>query len=147
MKSAARETETLVFVFGTLKAGFPNAASNRGQRLPGYFRTRETWPLYLVGERHSPWLVLSPGAGMAVRGQVYAVDAQSLAQMDRLERIGLEDGYRRVEIRVVAEADDREFDVHVYGKLPVQLQAADVRIGPLDEYRPEHAALYRPRGS
>ena len=138
--------ETLVFVFGTLKAGFPNAASNRGRRLPGHFRTLENWPLYLVGERHSPWLVLSPGDGMAVRGQVYAVDAQSLAVMDRLERIGLDDGYRRVEIRVAAEIDEREYDVFVYGKLPAQLQAADLRLGPFDEYRPEHAALYRPRG-
>ena len=84
---------------------------------------------------------------MAVRGQLFAVDAQSLAQMDRLERIGLKDGYRRVEIRVVGEVDRREYDVFVYGKLPQQLSAADVRQGPFDEYRPEHAALYRPRGS
>ena len=139
--------ESLVFVFGTLKSGFPNAASNRGRRLPGHFRTLESWPLYLVGERQSPWLVLSRGEGMRVRGQVYAVDAGSLARMDRLERIGLEDGYRRVEIRVLAETNGREYDVFVYGKLPEQLMSAEVREGPLDEYRPEHAALYRPRGS
>ena len=147
MKSVSPATESLVFVFGTLKTGFPNAASNRGRRLPGHFRTFESWPLYLVGERHSPWLVLSRGIGMPVRGQVYALDAESLALMDRLERIGLEDGYRRVEIRVIAEANGREYDVFVYGKLPSQLRLAEVREGPFDEYRPEHAALYRPRGS
>ena len=52
---------TLVFVFGTLKQGFPNAATNRGARWPGNFRTEAAFPLYLVGERHVPWLLNAPG--------------------------------------------------------------------------------------
>ena len=146
MSSAALSDEALVFVFGTLKAGFPNAGSNRGRRLPGHYRTREHWPLYLVGRRYSPWLVFSPGEGLAVRGQLFTVDTEALAVMDRLERVQFADGYRRVEIGVVAEVDGREFEAFVYAKLPAQLGPAEVRCGPIDEYTQEHAALYRPRG-
>ena len=48
--------EHLVFVFGTLKEGFPNFATNRGARVAGSFRTRAAYPLYLVGDRHVPWI-------------------------------------------------------------------------------------------
>ncbi|MDJ0778722.1 MAG: gamma-glutamylcyclotransferase family protein [Gammaproteobacteria bacterium] len=145
MSQATPEKESLVFVFGTLKSGFPNAASNQGRRLPGDFRTSENWRLYLVGERHSPWLVSSPGEGLPVRGQLFAVDAAALAVMDRLERVQLADGYRRIEIRVVAETDAREYDAFAYARSPIQLAAASVRSGPFEEYTLEHAALYRPR--
>ncbi len=47
----------LVFVFGTLKAGFPNSGTNTGRREPGEFSTALAFPFYLVGERHSPWLL------------------------------------------------------------------------------------------
>src|SRR4051812_338878 len=73
----------LVFVFGTLKEGFPNFATNRGQRVPGRFTTRAKYPLYLVGERHTPWLMDHPGVGMRVAGQVFRVDDATLAAMDR----------------------------------------------------------------
>ena len=145
MTSDIPEPTALLFVFGTLKDGFPNAASNRGRRLPGHFYTRDALPLYLVGPRHSPWLVLAPGEGQSVRGQLFEVDAEALAHMDRLERVQCADGYRRVEIRVVAEDHASEYTSFVYGKPAAQLQQADVRSGPLAEYTTEHAALYRPR--
>lgn len=47
----------LVFVFGTLKEGFPNFATNKGVRRGGDFVTASRYPLYLVGERCSPWLI------------------------------------------------------------------------------------------
>ena len=34
----------LVFVFGTLKEGFPNFATNRGVRVPGAFTTKYRYP-------------------------------------------------------------------------------------------------------
>jgi hypothetical protein len=45
--------EHLVFIFGTLKEGFPNFGINRGTRVPGEFKTCAAYSLYLVGERHS----------------------------------------------------------------------------------------------
>jgi gamma-glutamylaminecyclotransferase len=134
-----------VFVFGTLKQGFPNFHVNRGRRIAGEFVTVDAYPLYLVGERRSPWMLDEPGAGSRVRGQVFEVDAAALAQMDVLERVGEPDGYRRVRIGVAGPAA-AALDVFVYLKNPAEFPPmAEGAIGPLAEYTLEHAALYRPR--
>ena len=133
-----------VFVFGTLKEGFPNFATNKGTRLLGDFVTRERYPLYLVGERHSPWLIDLPGEGEQVVGQVFEVDEDTLRAMDRLERVDEPDGYRRVRIRVRAPAG-QDLKVFVYFKQARDFDPADARMGPLGEYKPEHAALSRRR--
>ncbi|MEJ8810381.1 gamma-glutamylcyclotransferase family protein [Variovorax ureilyticus] len=136
-----------VFVFGTLKEGFPNAAINKGTRVPGDFMTVERYPLYLVGERYSPWLVDAPGEGERIVGQVFEVDEATLAAMDKLERITERDGYRRVMLEVEAPRDVRPETiwVHAYIKPREQFAVADARLGPLKEYTHEHAALYRSR--
>jgi gamma-glutamylaminecyclotransferase len=50
----------LLFVYGTLKEGFPNHHLNVGRRLPGEFRTRKPFQLFVVqlpNEERAPWLV------------------------------------------------------------------------------------------
>ncbi len=138
----------LVFVYGTLKENFPNFASNKGIRLPGTSRTQERYPLYLAGERFSPWLVNSPGQGERVTGQVFAVEPATLAVMDALERITEPDGYRRVTLTLEStEAQDTQpFQALAYLKQAAHCTPAMVREGPLSEYTLEHAALYQPRG-
>jgi gamma-glutamylaminecyclotransferase len=137
----------LVFVFGTLKEGFPNFATNNGARLPGSFLTKQRFPFYLIGERHSPWLIDQPGEGERIVGQVFEVDRGTLDAMDRLERIGEPDGYRRIVVEVEAcdVAAPEAIAAFAYLKPARQLVAADIRHGPLREYTLEHAALYRPR--
>ena len=134
-----------VFVFGTLKEGFPNFAVNRGTRLPGRFVTHDRFPLYLVGERHVPWLFDQRGEGERVAGEVYEVDDATLAAMDRLERVREADGYRRAAILV--EVPGATFDAFAYLKPMAQFDRAEVRAGPLSEYTLEHARLYRPRAA
>ena len=137
----------LVFVFGTLKEGFPNFATNRGTRVPGVFITKERYPLYLVGERHSPWLIDSPGNGEQISGQVFEVDQATLDAMDKLERISEPDGYRRVVLAVESGdvINSLSLDANAYLKQAQDLVASEIRLGPLSEYTLEHAALYRPR--
>jgi gamma-glutamylaminecyclotransferase len=136
----------LVFVFGTLKQGFPNFGTNAGQRLPGEFVTVQPHPLYLVGDRHSPWLLAAPGQGLPVHGQVFSVDEDTLARMDLLERIGEPDGYRRVMLPVRdTQPPGTAIEVWAYLKDPGHLQPQDIRLGPLADYTLAHAALYRPR--
>jgi gamma-glutamylaminecyclotransferase len=136
-----------VFLFGTLKQGFPNSGRNKGARIPGEFLTKNRYPLYLVGERHSPWLMLSKGEGFQVRGQVFMVDEAGLGEMDRLERIHQADGYRRVRIPVFSESKNEEMLVFVYGKPPQQLKGTLVQLGPIAEYELEHSSLYQKRTS
>jgi gamma-glutamylaminecyclotransferase len=137
----------LVFVFGTLKEGFPNFGTNKGVRKPGTFITKERYPFYLVGERHSPWLINAPGQGERILGQVFEVDEASLDAMDKLERITEPDGYRRVVIDVepVGEANTKILSVFAHLKQAQHFVPEEVRFGPFPEYTHEHAVLYRPR--
>jgi gamma-glutamylaminecyclotransferase len=137
----------LVFVFGTLKEGFPNFATNRGTRVAGSFKTCAAYPLYLVGVRHSPWLVNSPGTGLRVSGQVFRVDDETLAAMDRLERVSETDGYRRQVLELEGEDSPQLVSAYAYLKQPEHLVHSEIRAGPLQEYKYEHAALYRPRAA
>jgi gamma-glutamylaminecyclotransferase len=140
-----RPGHTLVFVFGTLKDGFPNFAINRGRRVGTVFRTLERRPLLLMGVRHVPWLIDSPGLGERVAGELYEVDAAALAAMDELEGVGRPDGYHRKALRVQAAGDDTAVSAQVYMKHAEQVVEADVQLGPLAEYTLEHATLYRRR--
>jgi gamma-glutamylaminecyclotransferase len=134
-----------IFLFGTLKEGFPNSSANKGSRVAGEFITKNRYPLYLVGERYSPWLVLSEGEGLQVRGQVFTVDEATLGDMDRLERIHKTDGYRRVQVQVFSKSTDEEMQVFMYVKPPQQLEGMLVQLGPIAEYELEHASLYQKR--
>ncbi|MBF9000351.1 gamma-glutamylcyclotransferase family protein [Vibrio nitrifigilis] len=134
-----------VFVFGTLKEGFPNYKTNKGLRYPGEFKTQYRYPFYLVGERHSPWLILNKGHGYQVSGQVFMVDDAALAEMDSLERIHEVDGYRRIEINVIEQNTGEEVNVYAYGKPLDQLYGADIQCEVAGEYTLSHAHLYRSR--
>lgn len=136
----------LIFVYGTLKKGFPNHDRYMRQaRLIGTYRTRDRYRLVLSGERHSPCMMAGAGLGRKVIGELYAVDQAGLEQMDRLERIDLPDGYRRHCITVdrVAGPTPDSRDVFVYLKTPDLVN--DLRSGTLETYTPEAARLYRKR--
>jgi len=141
---------SLVFVFGTLKEGFPNFHVNRGRRVPGDFVTVNAYPFYLVGERRSPWLLDQPREGNNVIGQVFEVDEAALGEMDVLERVDRSGGYlrRTIEVQALGQpGPTTRLSVFAYLKDPVEFREASTdAIGPLHEYTPEHAALYRSRG-
>jgi len=143
--AAPEEPRTLVFVFGTLKAGFPNFAVNQGRRVGGVYRTVQPHPLVLMGDRHVPWMIDAPGSGQCVAGELYEVDAAALAAMDELEGVGRADGYHRKALQVQGD-DAAVVTAQVYMKHAEQVTHGDVRVGPLAEYTREHAALYRKRG-
>jgi gamma-glutamylaminecyclotransferase len=129
----------LLFVYGSLKEGFPNAHVNTGRRQPGSFRTRERLPFYLVGAGRLPCLVLQPGQGLQVLGQLFQVKAADLAAMDRVERVDDPQGYRRVRIGVEHVDDGSVFDAFAYVQPAARLDPAQTMIGPLAEYTPDHA--------
>ena len=134
-----------IFVFGTLKEGFPNFHINKGIRIKGRFHTNTPYPLYLVGERYAPWLIQKENEGHQVGGEVFLVDKDGMNRMDLLERIHEPDGYRKTQIIVVSELTQEEMRVDAYLKPPEQLNKGIIRLGPLREYTLSHAMLYRPR--
>lgn len=136
---------SLVFVYGTLKEGFPNFALNPGRRLPGAFRTLLPFPFYVVQlpvEDRAPWLVNRPGEGVRVCGQVFEVDDATLLAMDRFEEVGLPTGYVRVALDVEDETG-RALRAHAYMKPPQQLSHCLRIEGPFAEYTTELAEGYR----
>jgi gamma-glutamylaminecyclotransferase len=140
--------DQLVFVFGTLKHGFPNFGFNTGERVAGDFVTQERFPLYLIGERHVPWMIDTSGSGHEVVGQVFRVNALALAAMDALERVTEPDGYRRILIGIRRrDAVSQIRQAFAYMKPAEQLDPMQVQVGPIAEYTLEHAALYRNRPS
>jgi gamma-glutamylaminecyclotransferase len=134
-----------IFVYGTLREGYPNHHHNVGVRQTGTFRTVEKFPLVLNGQRNSPCLIYSPGEGYPVRGEVYRVNDEGLALMDKLERIEAPDGYQRRQISVTSETQLPLGEVTVYAYLKKADSVSDIRQGPLQEYTLEHASAYRSR--
>lgn len=139
--------DTLLFVYGTLKEGFPNFGRNPGVRVPGKFRTRLALPLYVVSlpqEERAPWLIHLPGQGYRVSGQVYRVDSVVLQKMDAFEEVGLPSGYVRVEIELVSSVDETTtLRADAYLKENHQLAGCLSREGPYEEYTPALAVGYR----
>lgn len=136
-----------VFVFGTLKEDFPNFKVNKGKRIRGDFRTLDAYPLYLVGERYVPWLVLDAGNGYRVRGEVYEVSDEALSEMDELEQVDETDGYTRMILAVRCDDAQHTFNAHVYVKTVDQLSGAQLRQQLEDEYTREHAVFFERRSS
>jgi len=140
---------SLLFVYGSLKQGFPNEHINAGRRVTGQYRTRDLYPMYLLGLGEVPCIVATQGTGHQVIGELYEVSVDDIARMDRLERIGEPQGYERVEAAI--ERFDlqpiEELQALVYVKSEQAIPASTQRIGPLAEYKPEHAARFHCKGA
>lgn len=135
---------SLLFVYGSLKEGFPNFHANGGARVPGEFITVQPYPLYLANGR-LPCLLPLPGQGLCVRGQLFEVDAAQLHTMDVLERVGEPGGYQRIAIEVQdAEGGaDSRLQAHVYVQSPSMIASGGPHPGPLSEYTMDHAQHLR----
>ena len=139
----------LLFVYGSLKQGFPNEHVNTARRVAGSYRTQERFPMFLLGEGEVPCVVSPPGTGHQVIGELYSASADDLARMDRLERIGEPLGYERVEIAI--ERFDlptvEQTQALVYLKKEHFIPQSTPRVGPLAEYKLEHAARFHWKGA
>lgn len=129
---------TLLFVYGTLKEGFPNHHLNAGRRVAGEWRTCTPWPLLVVrlpGEDRAPWLMDQPGHGQRVHGQVFEVTPDALAAMDRFEEVGLPTGYRRTGIELErVDAPAPPLQAWVYVKPADDLPRCLAVEGPFEAY-------------
>ncbi len=122
-----------VFVYGTLKRGFPYAAELDGERLLGRHRTREPYPLVVGGRWFSPILIAEPGNGLCVFGEVYEVGDEKLAHLDGLEGTHHPLGYTRITIAVAALDGADDFAAWTYVKDRTWIDV--IHSDPMDEYR------------
>ena len=138
--------QNLIFVYGTLKKGFPNHERYMiSARFMGKYHTVEKYPLILFSNRYVPGMLDRPGEGHHVEGELFEVNDEGLADMDLLEGTQEPDGYRRQTIAVKA-IDRIEPDVtpaNVYLLDPQLIK--DRRSSYLRVYEAADAARYKPR--
>lgn len=102
---------TLLFVYGTLKRGGTNHRFLSNQTFRGAAHTLPGFRLYDMGDY--PGMVPVPGDIEGVLGEVWAVDANCLAELDRFE--GTAEGlYRREPVPLRPPFTDQKVDAYIY---------------------------------
>ncbi|WP_156751099.1 gamma-glutamylcyclotransferase family protein [Mesorhizobium sp. AA23] len=132
LRPAFRRMLVNLFVFGTLKRGFPlHKAGLSGAACIGACRTRERFPMLIAGPRFAPMMFNEPGLGFHVRGELYAVDDRALAGLDRIESVG-----KPGNLRVPIEVEPIEGGPHVLAQAYMKSRrlADPVHSGYLDFY-------------
>ena len=108
----------LIFVFGTLKRGFPlHEAGLAHARFLGQARTAQRCPMLVAGRWLAPMMIDLPGLGWQVRGVLFEVDERDLARLDDLESVGQPGNFRR---SIVVEVLDggRRCEAFAFVKAP-----------------------------
>ena len=122
-----------VFVFGTLKRGFPlHDEGLRGATCLGAYRTVEPYPLVVAGPWYAPMMVDEAGRGRRVRGELYEVSEDELAALDALESLN-KPGSDRVTVEVKALETGTVLAAQAYVKAPGLVEP--VHSGYLDDYQ------------
>jgi gamma-glutamylaminecyclotransferase len=132
--------DVLLFVFGTLKRGFP--LHERGlarSRFIGEARTTERFPMVIAGDRFAPMLLHEPGighrvagelyAGHRVAGELYAVSPVEIETIDGLEHIG-----KAGHFRLAIEVDCGGSRLTAFAYFKSRMLAQPLHSGHLDRY-------------
>jgi gamma-glutamylcyclotransferase (GGCT)/AIG2-like uncharacterized protein YtfP len=103
-----------VFVYGTLKKGYSNHYLLGNSKLLGKAATLSKWTM-IGKDMPFPYLLEKNwDKGAHVKGELYEVDATTLAKLDKLE--GVPTHYKREETLVQLEDDKRSINVITYVK-------------------------------
>ncbi|KAL6846670.1 hypothetical protein ACP4OV_024118 [Aristida adscensionis] len=148
----AEAPPTMVFVYGTLKRGFPNHPLLAASACPFAGAATTAAPASLViGPYSVPFLLPTPssssGSGRVVAGELYAASPAALVKLDALEgtHIGV---YERRPLAVVAEGSGEAVEAQAYFAHPSYAEALWRRCGgeaaEIGEYTMDHAARYVP---
>ena len=103
-----------VFVYGTLKRGFPNHRYLAGATFLGNAVMSDAYPLVVGGTWFTPYLIPEKGVGHRVMGEIWDVPEHMMPSLDRLESVHLPNGYRRQIAPVIVEGSGEQTDAWVY---------------------------------
>jgi gamma-glutamylaminecyclotransferase len=86
---------TKVFVYGTLKRGFPFFERGLADALfLGPVQTIEPYPMFIAADFYGPMMLDRPGEGLRITGELYEVDPSALDKLDELESVGKPGSFR-----------------------------------------------------
>lgn len=145
MPTSTSEDDSLLFVYGTLKAGLRNHDAHLGHlgagaRLAGDYRSVQRWPLYIIGRWRLPWLLPQVGQGEHVSGELYRVDPVTLARIDQLELVDEAGWYSRGSLLVQSLLTPAAppLQALTYFGCPQRCAREAIHAGPLASYEPGH---------
>ena len=100
-----------IFVYGSLKRGFTNHSLLAGQRFVATSRTEPRYKLYDLGD--FPGMVEATAGGRSIKGEVWSVDSECLAQLEILEDTA-HGMYARVPIPLLPPDDKLSVEGYLY---------------------------------
>ena len=84
---------TKVFVYGTLKRGFPFFDLGLADaEFLGPVQTTQPYPMFIAADFYGPMMLDNPGEGLRITGELYEVD--TLDKLDELEDVGKPGSFR-----------------------------------------------------
>jgi len=84
-----------LFVFGTLKRGFPlHERARAGAIWLGRGTTIEAYPMFVAGRWYAPMMLNEPGHGYRVMGELYEIEGPRLELNDGIESVGVPGNFR-----------------------------------------------------
>lgn len=122
-----------VFVYGTLKRGFPfHSLGLARSEFLGEVRTSEPYPMVIAGSFYGPMMLDRPGHGLPVWGELYRVEPDHLPRLDELEGVGKPGSFRsKLRIRARAGGEPQE----AIGYMKARNWLSPVHTGYLSDYR------------
>lgn len=122
-----------VFVYGTLKRGFPNHGYMTGATFVAEARTVDAYPLVVGGMWFTPYLMPEKGDGHQVKGEIWDVPEHMMPALDELESVHLPNGYRRQVIPVVLDGSGDRTEAWAYFR--ERRHIALIHTDVLDDYQ------------
>lgn len=74
-----------VFVYGTLKRGFPLSTHLQDQKFIGEYRTKPNYRLFMPTKGWFPMMVSVEEGGVAIEGELWELDDKTMLRLDRAE--------------------------------------------------------------
>ena len=122
-----------VFVYGTLKRGFPNYEVGMvDAQFICRARSVDAFPLVIGGRWFTPYLIDEQGSGHRVFGDLFRVTAERLDFLDSFESVHLPNGYKRREIEVETESGNLTQTAWAYLKDREAIEG--IQSSPMEEY-------------
>ena len=122
-----------IFVYGTLKRGYPNHDQYlKDQLYLGMYRTVDCYPLVIAKKWFSPVLINEPGSGKQIIGELYQVDNDRLLDLYTLEGTNFAKGYKRVDVSV--QNIESHVTTHAFTYMKRRAHVAEISSDYLSEY-------------
>jgi len=118
---------TRLFLYGTLKRGGVSHHLLAGQRFVGPARTQPAYRLHQL--EGFPGMVAAAAGGRAVEGEVWEVDPECLARLDRWEGVG-EGLYARAAVALQAPHERAAAEAYLYLRSVAGKKDLDGSFGP-----------------